>query len=88
MSDELYIVLIETAPFTKEYVAVQAMMSQEELDIARKERPDLIFTIQQAEVEEVKAIPDKPLREDQGISINGMTLPYDLDDRIRRVLDS
>ena len=88
MSDELHIVLIETAPFVVDRVCIQAMMSQEELELARKERPDLIFTIQQAEVEEVKAIPDKPLREDQGISIRGMTLPYDLDDRIRKVLDS
>lgn len=92
-----HIVVIETPISTKSFTQVTCLMTDEEFEEAKRERPDLVFTMAadlpvstdsiDNTVEEPKTESLPALREDQGITITGMTLPHDLDILINKVLE-
>jgi hypothetical protein len=89
------IVLIETPVFMKSFTQVKCEMTDEELEQAKRERPDLVFRlikdlpISLPEKEEVKEERPPSLFDDEtrGITVRGMTLPYDFEDKVQKVLD-
>ena len=70
------IVIIETPPTSPQFIQVTALMTDQELEQAKKERPDLIFRIPVH-----MAIEKALLEEPEGESLNGMTLPADVQER-------
>lgn len=81
------IVVIETAPTARVFRQYVDLMSNEELNAARLERPDLVFRVMSEE--EAKEQQQEPIPvEDtsKGISIHGMTLPYNLTEQVKSIL--
>lgn len=75
------IVLIENAPTAARFIQVTTLLSDEELERAKLERPDLIFKLQ----EELPSEGDfVPLDEDES-NTTGMMLPHNLNDLINQV---
>jgi len=66
-NEERFIVIITTPPWVKNKIEVTALMSQAELDEAKQERPDLVFTIPVEKEEELQVEP---------VTVKGMTLLY------------
>lgn len=86
-----HIVVIRTPLSSSTFTQVTCLMSDEELTIAKAERPDLIFAIASDLKDELKnkeelpvAIPDD---ETKGITVKGMTLPHDLDALINHLFE-
>jgi len=77
------IVLIENAPTAARFIQVTTLLSDEELERAKLERPDLIFKLQ----EELPSEGDfVPLDEDES-NTTGMMLPHNLNDLINQVFE-
>jgi hypothetical protein len=87
------IVLIETPVFMKSFTQVKCEMTDEELEQAKRERPDLVFRLIKdlpiSLPEKVKEEIQPSLFDDErrGITVRGMTLPYDFEDKVQKVLD-
>ena len=85
------IVLIETPIYQKSFTQVTCEMTDEELEQAKRERPDLVFRllkdlpISLPDKEEVQ--PSLFDDETRGITVRGMTLPYDFEEQVDKVLD-
>lgn len=90
------IVVIQTAPTATRLIQVTELMSEEELQQAKKERPDLIFRyaadlapVTEKQIEQTKmqdgGLIDKPLRV-AGLTHNGMTLPVDYYERLDKII--
>jgi hypothetical protein len=94
------IIIVQTPVHFKAFTQVTCLMDDDELEQAKKERPDLIFRKAQ-ELPVQEPIPEpahgfqtldcepvelKELTEDQGITVKGMTLPANLDYLIQKVI--
>jgi hypothetical protein len=86
------IVIIQTPVYAKSFTQVTCLMSDDELAAAKLERPDLVFMLAKdmpkdevQQQEEQLSLPG--LREDQGITVKGMTLPANIDEMIEKVLE-
>lgn len=88
MKSNKSIVVVRTPIFSKAYTQVTCLMSDEELEEAKAERPDLEFEKLQEEVQEAKeatSTVDNGVA--KGITVKGMVMPYDIEDQIYEVLD-
>lgn len=83
------IVTISTPPWFKDQRVVVDLMSDEELEQAKLERPDLIFTLGK-HLPEDTVIDNGPsihnLDNPVGFDVNTMTQPVDIEDRINKLL--
>ena len=87
-----HIVIVSTPVYKKSFTQVTCMMTDQELEDAKLERPDLMFMkandlpVEDSIQEVCESLPDSeqlpPLTEEQGITVKGMTLPHNLDDLI------
>ena len=86
MAKKKNIVVITTPPWALQFISVTDMLTDEELAQARLERPDLIFTLasQLPKEEEIKPVPVEDVS--KGITVTGMTLPADFEDRVKSIL--
>lgn len=66
------IYVISTPPTAVEQISVTALLSDEELKEAKKERPDLIFTPGTELPEAAEVIEEEPVLEP--LTVKGMTL--------------
>jgi hypothetical protein len=78
------IVVIETSPTSKIFKQVTCLMTDEELAEAKLERPDLIFRLKEDLQPEKE--PEIVIDESKGISIKGMSLPYNIEDKLKEIL--
>ena len=93
MKQNKHIVVIETPPWATRRIQVTDLMSLEELEEAKRERPDLIFTLakdlpeKEPVSEPVSDKSDKPsrfsLENPKGYSIHGMVMPHNLEDIVK-----
>lgn len=85
------LVIIQTPVSSTVFTQVTCLMSDEEFEEAKQERPDLVFML--ASELPVEAPKQEPLpvpvglRDDQGITVTGMTLPANIDELIEKVLE-
>lgn len=79
------IVVIQTSPTAKYFKQVTCLMNDNELVQAKLERPDLIFRLKE-DLKQAEDIPIQEIDESKGISIHGMTLPYNIEERLKEIL--
>jgi len=85
------LVIIQTSVAAKSFTQVTCLMSDEEFESAKKERPDLIFTKAAEMPSDGDYIPELPVGgivedETKGITVTGMALPHDLEARANKIL--
>jgi hypothetical protein len=82
------LVVIQTPLSSTTFTQVTCLMTDKELEEAKKERPDLIFRqatdLPTEEPQSEAALV--PEDETKGITIRGMTLPHNLDEMINNLL--
>lgn len=69
------IIIIETPPTAAKFIQVTALMSDAEIEQAKKERPDLIFRIPDHMVVEHALQDELQGKEPEGESLTTMTIP-------------
>lgn len=87
------IVLIETPVFMKSFTQVKCEMTDEELEQAKKERPDLVFRL--IKDLPLELLPKKEERtpsifddETKGITLHGMSLPHNFEEQVDKILNT
>jgi|SRR5580692_952880 hypothetical protein len=88
-------VIIQTPVFSSSFTQVTCLMTEDEYELARTERPDLVFRYA-SEMEEVPegspvgpdlTLVQEPEDETKGITVKGLTLPHDLDALINHLFE-
>jgi hypothetical protein len=85
-----HIVIIQTPVSSKSFTQVTCLMSEEEYEAAKLERPDLVFKLAtdlDSTPEETGTEPQPPEDETKGITITGLTLPHNLDTLINQLFE-
>lgn len=82
-----FLVVIRTAPTVSPFQEITWLCTEEELELAKKERPDLIFTKGEELPPGGDVEYEKPVIVKGGITVRGMTLPYDIEEQAKKILD-
>jgi hypothetical protein len=82
-------VVIQTPVSSKSFTQVTCLMTDEEFEAAKLERPDLIFKLaSELPVEDkVKQVVVPEEDETKGITVRGMTIPHDIDNLINQLFE-